>query len=126
MKMVSKSTLLTLLVILGVLHVIAIYFYIYWTAPGFDVFMHALGGAFAGLFSLGMAQEIYGESLTRRKAFFWAIIGAIFIGALWECFEFCTGMTFTTSHNFTSDTTIDMIMDVAGALLIYIFSLAKA
>ena len=87
--------------------------------------MHAFGGTLAGLLVLAVITEIYGENLSRKRAFFWILFGGFALGVIWEIFEYVTGMTFVSAHNFVSDTATDLVMDAVGCLIAYSLSLKK-
>lgn len=123
MKLVSKTLIFWVFVSLMFIHLIAVYFSIYWTEPRFDIFMHVLGGLSVALFVLALLEEIYDGMTPRLKALVCMIFGALIIGVLWEVYEYFVGATFVTARNFKLDTTTDIIMDIIGGFLAFVVAL---
>ena len=79
----------------------------YWTYPYLDMAMHVAGGALIAL----LASAFLG-------ARFAIIVLALGIGISWEVFEIVIGLARMEEH-FVLDTSIDLCMDILGAVLAY-------
>jgi hypothetical protein len=107
----SRTVLLMLLLALSFLlavgHHFAYEFFWYWRFWWFDILMHLGGGAFVAL-----AANLAG---TRRITTL--VILALAVGLVWEGFEFLIGVTYYPSM--VTDTALDLLDDVLGAVAIY-------
>jgi hypothetical protein len=103
--------------ILGVAHVIATSFYLYWTYLWLDNPMHALGGAVVALGFL-VCFESYARGDFWRGLFA-TLTAVMLVGALWEVFEYVT-MIAGPEPGYVGDTILDLIMDFTGACLGYL------
>lgn len=116
-----------LLLIIGILHNVAIQFFLYWTFPWFDNLMHFLGGLWFGTVSLwyfffsGFAGR-FTLKLSVRNIFVVSIALAIVIGILWEFFEIYVGATTTLEPDYSLDTAADLLMDTLGAIVAAIYA----
>ena len=95
--------------------VYGLFFYWWW----FDIPMHFLGGFFAGSFSLWVLLTFFKKFQSVRDIFLATFFGAMLIGAVWELFEYFTGLTFVVYSTYTFDTVKDFLMDGLGALGAY-------
>lgn len=99
------------------LNAIALEHFFYWTYWWYDIVMHFLGGAFVGsatawaLVRFGVAR---GMTTTQRA--YAALAAILVVGIGWEVFEYVNGF-FIGETNIFFDTTLDLIMDVIGALV---------
>lgn len=100
--------------------VYGLFFYWWW----FDIPMHFLGGFFAGGFSLWVLLTFFKKIQGERDIFLATFFGALLIGALWELFEYFTGLTFVVYGTYVFDTVKDLLMDGLGTLAIYAVTLA--
>lgn len=109
-----------LLYTITALHILALYFFWYWSIWWYDIPMHFLGGLWVG----GMAFLTYGyiPAFSRFRdrrgiyAYIVPFIAVLAIGALWEVFEFSLDTFITLQQNDVLDTISDLGMDIAGAL----------
>lgn len=106
---------------LAVLHALALTFYLYWVYLWFDIPMHILGGATVALgyqsrFLISRAAPVLSFGFRAT------IVAVLFVGGLWEVYEYFVGPPMNTGYVF--DTTLDFAMDVVGAGIGY--SVAKA
>lgn len=114
------------LLILGIaaLHLTAVVFYLYWTLWWYDLFLHALGGAFAALLALWLlffsGYFSAAAPQTARPALLVAVLSALFIGIGWEFFERALGNTWSI-EGYWLDTALDLFMDVFGAFAGFLF-----
>ena len=95
-----------------------------WAYWWFDVILHFLSGV-----SVGMAVIIvwhYGFNFFKNdklKMIKMAVLGALFIGILWEIFELSLGLTsISDGINYVRDTTSDIIMDICGGFFGALYS----
>jgi len=108
--------LLALVGLLG-LHFLAAKLYLYWTFWWFDLFMHAAGGLLTGLLSLVLFSE------KKRTPVFYLLqscFSVLFVGILWELFEYIIGFTLITVDGYVVDTVMDIALDLTGALVAYL------
>jgi hypothetical protein len=94
--------------IMAVVQHIALIEYWYWQYWWLDIAMHAAGGALLTLigFALGL----------RRALPLIVFVGGISLA--WEVYEFALGIS-VHEQAFLSDTTLDLVMDALGALVVY-------
>jgi hypothetical protein len=111
---------LIVVIALAVIHKIASANYWYVRFPGFDIFMHILGGA-------GIALSIYWILRTffpKHKVSFWSIVvWTVLGGVLWEGFEMMNdiaGAPVGTSLYYL-DTAKDLVDDTLGAVIAAFF-----
>lgn len=106
----------------AVLHKIALTLFLYWTTPWFDILMHFLGGFTIGLIA-GFAFFISGFVKIPRDHLlnaFIIIIGTVLIvGLVWELWEVFVG--FTDVLNDEVDTIMDVVMDLIGASVAFLY-----
>lgn len=122
----SRTKLFFSLMVLGfviaILHFIASMYYLYFEWWWFDIMMHVFGGIFiAGSALWFLKYEVPARFQRRVPPFLFAFVSIAVIGVMWEWFELLTGMY--SAVNYTLDTTLDLLSDVAGMLIAYtIFS----
>lgn len=100
-------------VALATLHIFALENDLYWKFQWFDLMTHFLGGMWAALFFYWI-----GFSVGRASNLLLAIGGALLLGLMWEFFELAAGIS--NAPNYVSDTLIDLLMDVVGAMFVAI------
>ena len=101
---------LGVLAVLGVLHVSALEYSLYWHYVWLDTLSHFLGGVWAAL------AFVWLLSLKGYRPATLVVVGAVLvIGAAWELFEVVAGIPRETT--FILDTTIDMCMDLFGGIV---------
>ncbi len=96
-------------------HLVSTYFYFYWTLDWIDPFIHFLGGVTSGLLFL-WATYSTGGKISFSSTLTWTFI----VGVVWEIYEYRNGLT-SYSISFIFDTLSDLLMDLAGGILAYIF-----
>lgn len=99
---------LFLSLLLTILHLFALYEYLYWRLEWFDVFMHYLGGLAIGVFLIGFFEKF-------RPLFFLGLFSLLMVS--WEVFEYIFGIP--REANYFFDTALDFLMDALGALTAY-------
>lgn len=104
----ALSLLLGLGLVLAVTHNLSYQYSWYWHYWWLDLLMHLGGGAFiAGVTLLSGAVQ---QPLR-------VVAVVLSVGVAWEVFEFVTKITY--SRSYALDTSLDLLMDVGGALLLY-------
>lgn len=103
---------------LWLLHLSALFFYLYWSYWWFDVLMHTLTG-FAGAlivyWVLLNLNDHYFSETPRRSYYFITVVGCVLILALfWEALEFMTDQT-QAHEGYRLDTLLDLILASIGA-----------
>ena len=102
--------------ILGVVHVVATSFYLYWTYPWLDIPLHALGGAVVSLGFLVLFHAYVHGHFGKGLA---VTLGAVLaVGAVWEVFEFVSVIA-GSEPGYVQDTILDFVMDLAGGCVGY-------
>ncbi|HEY9480718.1 MAG TPA: hypothetical protein VIR98_00620 [Candidatus Paceibacterota bacterium] len=87
----------------------------------YDILMHALGGAWAGMLVLWLSRW-FGFAVRPRVI----IGGTLVIGLGWEVMELILGFMYLSDSNYLSDTALDLCMDVIGSVLVvYAWSLGR-
>ena len=101
----------------AIVHLSALEWYLYWQYPWLDVLSHFLGGLWVSLASAWILSYLgYSISLTRLVTL------SMIVGVGWEVFEIGAGIP--REANFVFDTSIDLCMDLMGALCGYVLSRA--
>lgn len=118
MKKSQKAllSLVTLALIIVLLDSLGQLLRLYWSVWWFDVLMHFLGGAWAGLLLLSLSR--YAPKPLRRflpaeKHWFY-YLAILAIGVGWEFYEVMVGLI-VTPEPYPIDTSIDIVMDLLGA-----------
>lgn len=103
-------TQLLVLLTLGVIHVSALQYALYWHYVWLDTLTHFLGGVWVALFICWIRARYH-------YAFSFAdvIAGVLVAGVGWELFEYAGGVP--REANFALDTSIDLAMDVIGGVV---------
>ncbi len=125
-KLFIKFTFL--LYIIAVLHLLALYFFWYWSYWWTDIPMHFLGGVWVG----GMGVLLYAQYKKKTidcmkiaTVYSVSIISILIIGLFWELFEFSLDTFIIFQPNDIVDTSSDLAMDIAGALYASIYIIRK-
>lgn len=108
--------ILTVALVLMVYHAIATKLHLYWTTNWIDVPAHVLGGVLSGLiifFALSLSNRV--------TTLFGLLLLSFFVGVLWELFEWQSGLIVLTDNFFWIDTIGDIIADLAGAYISYLY-----
>ncbi len=113
--------------LIAFLHISAVNFFLYWSYWWFDIPMHLLGGFFLGLLSLWFLvfYSQKGFAFSQLQTLFVAVLGALFVGLVWELFEYSAGITFNSIGSYPLDTIKDLIMDVTGGYVAYVYCFYK-
>jgi hypothetical protein len=131
MCMISTKSLTIAMVLLlwliFALNTAAMHFFWYWMYWWFDIPMHFLGGAWLGGMAILALRRWAPEKVERQGLVYLTAIGtALFVGGLWEVFEFSLDTFVTMRVNDILDTITDFGMDVAGALSIAALIIGKS
>ena len=97
------------ILVIGVVHVAALRWSLYWHFIWLDLPMHFLGGAWVALISvwfLGLRHY--------RVRFFPILFAVLLVGIGWEIFEHLAGVP--VEDNFVLDTSLDLFMDLFGGI----------
>ena len=102
----------------GILNMIAIKFYLYWTTNYFDILMHFLGGLWVTLTVLWLWSLKKGFVIpSKQKVLKVSIIFTLIVGVMWEIYELYIGVTLLSDGiNYWTDTSSDLMMDFVGAV----------
>ncbi len=117
----SKFLGWSLLIIL-ILHITIAYMGFYVSIPWIDIIMHFIGGAWVSILFFSLLGHMLNESLYSNliecfKVILLAVSFTVFVGVLWEFYEFT--MTMITSIPFQGnmiDTMGDLLMDIIGGI----------
>jgi len=111
---------------IAILYPLAFAYLLFWNLWWYDLLLHFLGGAFVvtvARWSLASApQSVLRLSRLRPLLFYIAI--TVFIGVLWEFFEFAADLTYIRS-GYWVDTYTDLIMDMLGGAFAYLLLCAR-
>jgi hypothetical protein len=129
-NLVVKRILLAEIFFIGisvaVLHKIALSLFLYWNVWWFDIMMHFLGGALISLITLFFIYDskFFNFKIKNKAIIFCAAVGmTLIIGLGWELWEIYVG--FIDIYVDGPDSFLDLIMDVAGAVAVYLYSKEK-
>jgi len=105
--------------LIALLQFFATEYYLYWEFWWYDVMMHFLGGAFIGASYLwALRFEFSSHSALRIPVFASAFLVVLGVGVAWEVFEYVTDSY--AAVNYTLDTILDLLMDMAGMMAAYL------
>lgn len=97
-------------------------FKFYWSIWWFDLFMHFIGGAWAGLLLISLSH--HGPKFVRRLLYFRGFLGfsiylffVLLIGVGWEIYELTQGVV-AALEPYPIDTFIDIVLDLVGAYVL--------
>ena len=110
---------LVFLAVLGVLHVIAIAYHLYWSIYEFDSLVHFLAGITLSLFFLWLyffSGLFDPPKRTLGKFLLVAVLGAMLASVLWEIYELIFDQTMAQKADYAYDVTLDLIIDLLGAM----------
>ena len=109
--------LLSTLFIIGVAHILALHFTLYFSYPWLDIPMHALGGI-----SIAFAVLLAPYSSLRFPKQYTELIPVLMIvlivGLLWEFYEILIGIPYFVT-GFEIDMAGDLVMDLIGGTIGY-------
>lgn len=114
----SVSIFLSALFLIGITHVLALEFYLYWTYLWFDMPMHVFGGFTVALgFSMLPFFRIHiPEHLKTLQVY---LVVVLAVGLLWELFEYVGGISILAEEDFFNDTSMDLVLDLLGGAVGY-------
>ncbi len=95
---------------LGVLHVSALAYDLYWHYVWLDTLSHFLGGLWVGLAAMWAYEYMFRKNIP----LLYGLVAIAWVGIGWEVFEVAAGIP--REGNFALDTSIDLLMDVCGTL----------
>jgi hypothetical protein len=104
-------------VTLALVHYVSIEFFLYWKYFWMDMFTHMLGGVVIvlGISILPFIRIRFFEPL---PPLFTSLFAVVCIGIAWELFEILAGLSLE-EPGFVFDTSLDMVMDLAGGMVGY-------
>src|SRR3989344_559211 len=109
---------LLLLVPLSITTWFAVEYFLYWRIWWLDIPMHFLGGAWAGLCGVWLfTREEKVASLV------WCLMFALFVGVVWEVFEYSEGIAVFGHLDYPFDTAKDITMDLFGAVFSWMLAM---
>lgn len=111
------------MILLGVMHFVAEFFYLYWTFWWFDNVMHFLGGVTGGLIMIWFffdSGSFHTDRFSTTNRVIGALLSVLFVGVLWEIFEYKFGVTGFEGERpgYRLDVVFDLTFDFLGALLV--------
>lgn len=108
------------LITLAVIHTVATEFFLYWRYTWFDIPVHVLGGVCValGISILPFFKIVLPQKYTTLVSY---LLIVLMVGATWEIFEYCAGISLIAYEDFFIDTGIDLGMDLVGGVLGYLF-----
>ncbi len=108
-------------VVIGLAHVLASYFSLYFIWRWYDIPMHILGGALIALIALWGWWLSGWFKIPRTKKWLWwgTLLSMLIVAVLWEVWEYVFGLT--GNRNTTEqviDTIKDLFDDIIGAVIV--------
>lgn len=103
---------ISLSVVFGI-HLLALYFELYWVYPWLDIPMHVFGGI---TIVLGLAA-FFPRML---HSFLTPLLVVLGVSLLWEVFEHLIGFSFIEEAYYVFDTGLDFLMGILGGLIGYV------
>lgn len=124
MKYKTPSALIiTVIVIIALLHFGGTYLHWYWRLHWYNQIVHFLSGALVAFVTLFIAKSWW--ALKKWPLFFIAIFSALAVGVLWEMFQLKYGITVWGGPGYAADTTHNIIADLLGGLLGFLYFISK-
>jgi hypothetical protein len=115
-----------IILVILVVHFLATFYFLYFAYPWLDIPMHFLGGAFTALLSIWFVgvRSVWGKVIKNQRLFFCvlALVISLVVGIGWELLEWFAGLV---EANYLFDTVLDLVMDLAGALLAALFAISR-
>ena len=107
--------------LIGLLHLLAVKLWLYWTLWWFDIPMHILGGLWlsAIIFFFFVKDRTFFAGVSSRLIFSFFVVTAVSIGVFWEIFEVIADATMVSKENYAPDTLSDFLFDAVGATIFY-------
>ena len=107
--------------LIGLVHWVAEFFYLYWTVWWFDNLAHFLGGLAIGLFSFWIFKIFYTfkQVPSLRNVICIIVFLTFVVGLGWEVFESVNDIGFAPSlgETYWQDTSYDLLADILGAIV---------
>lgn len=117
--------LIALLLSITTTHYLSLQYAWYVRNPWLDIVMHGITGLAIAYAVYWFLDRIHADTFKTR--FFAIIIPTLFVGVLWEYFEYyydITGWPIGTL-NYKLDTMKDIVMDTLGAIVVWIIARKK-
>ena len=92
-------------------------FSLYFIVPWADLVAHFFGGVAVG-FGIRSLLFYVAPMLEKRKHQAITLLGVFGVGAVWEVFEYVTNQTVVRGERYVADTTLDLIMDLLGGVIV--------
>ena len=109
------------LVVIAILHALGLVFFWYVRFTPLDIVVHFLGGFWvAGMVLWLTVLSGFGKDKNvEPHIFFISLIAGLLVGVGWEIFEFAIfkPLLLVDKEDYMRDTTIDLVMDISGALV---------
>lgn len=96
---------------------------LYWILSWYDSMMHALAGVViaSAVYILVSWNKLLVDN--KSKLFIYTTLSTLIIGVVWEYFEITFGITHTDIVGYKVDTISDLIFDILGALIFYLYAI---
>ena len=110
------------LIIVAVIHISAIYLNWYFRISWIDNVIHFLAGISVSCAFLASVEGwLKIGNVSQWRVFFLALISVLFVGIIWEIFEYSCDLTFYWLQDYPLDTAMDLIADISGATIPFLF-----
>lgn len=112
--------MLGLFLLVGLLHLIASIYHLYWSIYEFDSLVHFFGGMALSTFFLWFyffSHFFNPQKRTLIKFLIVSILGAMLVSVAWEIFELIFKQTMVQKIDYAYDTRMDLTMDFLGAMV---------
>jgi len=121
--MLKKPLLIETLVlfsIVGILHLVATIYHLYWSIYEFDSVVHFFAGMALASFFLWFyffSGFFAPDKRTLIQFLIISVVGTLAVSFLWESFELIFKQTMVQKLDYSYDTMMDLLMDFLGALV---------
>ena len=109
-----------LIIVMGLLHLSAELFYLYWVYWWFDWSVHFLAGFSGGLVTYWVLADSGLWRVSRKPDWVYTtlvFVCVMIVGVGWEIFEYTNNLTDSYERLYSIDVASDLIFDAVGALL---------
>lgn len=117
-----------LALVVGILNFLALDQDLYWRWLWFDSLMHFLGGALVASFFLWLyffSGFLAPEERELKSFAKISLLAIVLVGVSWEIYELLLGESRLHGEEYISDTTLDIVMDLLGALVACLYAYSK-
>lgn len=108
--------------IVAAFHLSVLQFYLYWRFWWFDILTHFLGGLWVGISFLWLFFQSERVNIIKNNKNYnlaVAFLASLFVGIMWEVFEYYSGIAVSDASNYAIDTATDISFGLIGGFAAY-------